>query len=118
METGTYDPNGLLAGDLPAKDDKITLVSGQNLERGAVLGKITASGKYTLSLAAAADGSEDPAAILAIDCNASAGDKSTKAFFMGEFNKDKLTFGTGHTADTANAAFRAAAAPIFVRTLA
>lgn len=118
MATGTYDPNGLFAGDAPINDDKIVLVSGQNLTRGAVLGKITASGKYKLSASAAGDGSEVPLAVLSFDVDASAGDKDCRAYFTGEFNKDKLSFGAGHTADTVNAAFRAAGASLFIRSLA
>jgi len=38
-----------------------------NLKVGAVLGKVTATGKYKLSLSAAADGSQTPAAVLIAD---------------------------------------------------
>ena len=38
-----------------------------NLKVGAVLGKVTATGKYKLSLSAAVDGSQTPAAILIAD---------------------------------------------------
>lgn len=75
----------------------ITLISGQNLTRGAVLGKITASGKYNLSLSAAADGSQTPDAILAEDTNASGGDKATVAYIRGDFDSSALTFGASHT---------------------
>lgn len=77
--------------------ETITLISGQNLLRGAVLGKITASGKYNLSLSAAVDGSQTPFAILAEDCNAAAGDKVTVAYFRGDFMANKLILGTAHT---------------------
>ena len=79
---------------------KITLISGQNLTRGAVLGKITASGKYNLSLSAAGDGSQTPDAILAQDCDASGGDKEALAYFRGDFAESALTIGTAHTADS------------------
>lgn len=117
METATYDPNGLLAGDKPILQRTIVLSSGQTLTRGAVLGRITASDEYVLSLAAANDGSEVPACVLAIDCDAATGDKSTTAFFSGEFNAAKLVFGTGHTAATVEAAVRKAGLPIAIRTL-
>ena len=76
---------------------KITLLSGQNLTRGAVLGKITASGKYTLSASASSDGSQTPDSILADDCDASAGDKEALAYFRGQFNDAAVALGTGHT---------------------
>lgn len=117
MSTATYDPNGLFAGDGPIITQPVTILSGQNMTRGAVLGKVTASGKYILSLAAANDGSQTPVGVLAIDCDATGGDKDAAVYFSGEFNAAKLTFGTGHTAATVNAALRAAAAPIFVRVL-
>jgi hypothetical protein len=93
-------PDRLIAGDFPLLSRPITLVSGQDLARGAVLGKITTGGKYTLSLSAAGDGSEVPDAVLALDCDASGGDKATVAHFRGEFNEDELTIGTGHTVDS------------------
>jgi len=215
MESATYDPNGLIAGDYPLLQRKITLLDGQNLTRGAVLGRaaveleasvaakaggntgggsltvdatnpvgvgakpgvytarcilapgsnggtfeirdpdgnvigsnvlvgatfdndikfviadvgtdfalgdgfditVDAVDKYALSLAAAVDGSQVPVAILAIDCDASESDKSTTAFFSGEFNAAKCTIGTGHTAASVESAFRKAGAPIALRTL-
>ncbi len=77
---------------------QITLASGQNLARGAVLGKVTASGKYVLSLSAAADGSQTPDAILAEATDASAADVLTPAYFGGGFNQDALIYGAAHNA--------------------
>ncbi|MGQ2992769.1 head decoration protein [Variovorax sp.] len=42
----------------------VTIASGQNLEPGTVLGKVTASGKYVALAPAASDGSEAAAAVL------------------------------------------------------
>lgn len=39
--TETFTPDKLLAGDYPAVTDIITILSGQNLVRGALLGKVT-----------------------------------------------------------------------------
>jgi hypothetical protein len=98
---GAFTPDNLLGGDFPRVTDSGTLISGQNLTRGAVLGLITASQKYTLSLSAAGDGSEVPCAVLAYDTNASAGDKKAPIYQTGEFNQDALVFGTGHSKTTA-----------------
>lgn len=95
----SYTPDQLHAGDFPIRTQDITVLSGQNLTRGALLGKITASGKYVLSLAGAGDGSQTPVAILAEDVDASAGDKSGIAYISGDFNENAITYGTGHTAD-------------------
>ncbi len=90
-------PDRLIAGELPLIARPITLQSGENLTRGAVLGRITSSGNYNLSLSAAVDGSETPDAILAVDTDASAADVATTAYFRGDFNEAELTIGTAHT---------------------
>lgn len=96
-----YNPDRLVAGNAGLlKSESITLIAGQNLVRGAVLGKITASGKYTLSLSAPVDGSQTPDLILAEDTDASAGDKVTIAYSRGDFDENALTIGTAHTADS------------------
>ena len=55
--------------------DKITVLSGENLALGAVLGIVTASGKYAEFDADAADGLENAAGILVAAVDASAADK-------------------------------------------
>lgn len=98
FSTQTVTPDALIAGNAELLvHDSITLISGQNLTRGTVLGKITASGKYNKSLSAAADGSQTPVAVLAEDCDASGGDKVTLAYARGDFRADKLILGTAHT---------------------
>ena len=95
---GTYTPDGLLAGNahlLVAR--KVTVLAGQVLLRGAVLGTITASGKAILSLAAATDGSETPDLILAEAVDATGGDAPAVAYERGDFNSGALTMGAGHT---------------------
>jgi len=63
----------------------ITLVSGQNLTRGAPLGRITTSGKYTQYNPNASDGSQTFVALLAEDVDASSGDEKGVAYFSGRF---------------------------------
>jgi len=101
-----YTPDRLHAGDFPIRTLDVTIASGQNIARGALLGKITASGKYILSLAAAVDGSQTPAAILAEDVDATGGDKSGIVYVSGDFNENRITYGTGHTADSVRAGLR------------
>lgn len=74
--------------------DATDFVSGD----GFTITVAAGSGKFLSSLAAAADGSQIPDAVLAEDCDASAGDKEALAFFRGDFREDGITFGTGHTA--------------------
>lgn len=117
MATATYAPNDLLVSDVPVVTRNITILSGQNLLRGAVLGNITASDKYILSLSGASDGSQVPALVLATDANASGGDLVAAAYASGAFDSTKLVLGASHTAATVEAAFRKEGAPLYVRVL-
>lgn len=95
---GVFPSDNLIAGNahlLNAK--KVIVISGQNLVRGAVLGKITASGKYALSVSAADDGSQTPDLILADDCDATSADQTALAYSRGDFGDIALTIGAGHT---------------------
>lgn len=56
--------------------ETVTLKSGTNFALGAVLGKLTADGKYTLSPASAADGSETAVAVLLEAVDATAADQT------------------------------------------
>jgi hypothetical protein len=115
--TETYNPDRLIAGvNIGTVTEGATLISGQNLTRGAVLGRITTGGKLTLSLSASSDGSQTPCAILAEDTNASAGDKTCTVYVTGEFNSSALTFGTGHTATTLATLAALRDASIFLKT--
>lgn len=88
----------LLAGAGAYTTRKVTLVSGQNVEAGTVLGKITTGGKYTTSLSASSDGSQTPDMIAAQDCDASGGDKEMLVFETADsLVATALTIGTGHT---------------------
>lgn len=113
VTTDSYSPDQLVAGDFPRATRSVTLITGQNLPRGAVLGKITASGKYTLSLSASSDGSQVPAAILVDSCDASGADQTIGIFETGEFLGSALTLGTGHTLASVRDALRDVS--IFIR---
>jgi hypothetical protein len=96
---GTFSPDKLIVGGrLRAR--KVTIAAGAALVRGSVLGKITEGGKYVLSAAAAADGSQTPSAILVADAAAATADVEALIYETGDFNAKALTFGAGHTADT------------------
>lgn len=94
-------PDNLLAGDGETFADKGTLITGQNLKRGALLGRITATGKYTLALSASSDGSQTPVVILAEDCDATSADKECLVYKAGTFNINAIILGTGIVLDTA-----------------
>lgn len=106
-QEGVYTPDALIAHDADDLLGKtITLASGQNLTRGAVLGRITASGKYVLSATAAVDGSQVPSVVLCEDTNATGGDAACNAYFSGVFNVGALVLGAGHTTQTVTDALR------------
>ena len=84
--------NASILGGHPPVAIPITLLSGQNLKAGHVLGKVTASGKYAGYDNDLSDGRETAVAILAGDVDASAGDEATIAYVHGEFNKAGLSW--------------------------
>ena len=105
---GTYTPDSLLAGNahlLVAR--KVTVLGGQVLPRGAVLGAITASGKCVLSASGATDGSQTPDLILAEAVDATGGDTAALAYERGDFNARAITLGTGHTVASIREGLRA-----------
>lgn len=91
--------------------DSITVLSGQNLVAGAVIAKVTASGKYVERANAAdvaSDGSETAVGILFDAVDASAGD--TTGVIIGrdaEFNATEVTYKTGYVVDTDDTAAKA-----------
>ena len=113
-DQGEYKPCNLLAGEYPRIERIITIASGSNLTKGAVLGRITSSGKFILSAAGASDGSETPDAILAETVDASAEDKQAVVYFSGEFNENALQLGTGHTVESIRTVLRSKS--IFLRS--
>ncbi|MGL4859282.1 MAG: head decoration protein [Enterobacteriaceae bacterium] len=96
-------PDQLIAGDLQIVTDAVT-VTGGPYKRGAVLGMIAESGKYTLSKPDASDGSEKPCAIL-VD-HASAGDVLAGIYQMGQFNQHRIIYAEGWTVEKLKAALR------------
>lgn len=105
--TESYAVATLIAGDYPRITRKVTIAAGAALAAGALLGQITASGKYVLSASASADGSQAPSVVLAEDIDASGSDREAIVYLTGEFRTDAMTFGTGHTASSTRAALRA-----------
>lgn len=112
--TETYVGDSLIAGDFPRVTKTVTILSGQVIARGTLLGQITAGGKFIKSLSAAVDGSQTPAAILADDVDASGGDVTAGVYFSGEFNAAAIVFGASHTASSVDAGLRQRS--IFLKT--
>ena len=77
--------------------DVITVVSGQTLVAGSVLGKITASGKYAIYDNAAVDGTQAAVGLLFDAVDASAADADGVGIIRGtmEYNLAEVTWNTG-----------------------
>jgi hypothetical protein len=105
-ERQTYVPDQLSAGSFPVVIDVGVIASGHNLKRGAVLGQITASGEYLLSVAAATDGSEAPKVVLEEDVDTTAGAKAAPIRLTGQVAGSQLTLGAGLTLAKAKADLR------------
>ncbi|SFT11708.1 head decoration protein [Methylobacterium sp. yr668] len=118
----SYDPTALFAGAFPVRQRVVTLASGANLagaplKRGALLGRVTATDKYILSVATASDGSQVPAAILAADTDASAADVKTPAYFEGEFAGEIMQIDASWSIAAVQAALRQANSHLYVRSV-
>ena len=89
--------------------ENITIVSGQNLAAGAVVGKITAGGKYAIYANGASDGTQAAAGVLCQAVDASLADKAGAIIIRdAEVDGDLLGWGandsTGITAGIADLA--------------
>lgn len=96
--------------------DVVTIITGQNLKAGAVLGKITASGKYTAVNAGAADGSQTAVAVLLDNTDASAADKSAVAILRDAEVIDDLEWAALNAGQITTAKGQLANVGIFVRS--
>ncbi len=102
-----YAPDNVVGGGTQLVSETGTLAGGQSLPRGALIGRIAATGKVTLSAAAATDGSQVPYGILYDEYDALAADRACGYHIKGEFNGHALTLGAGHTLASVRDALRA-----------
>lgn len=100
----TYQPDALVVG---GQEDygTGTLASGQNLTRGAVVGRVTSGGALVLSAADAVDGSQVPIGALAHDVNATSGALPCQFVRGGHLNEHAINFDDSWTVATLNASF-------------
>jgi hypothetical protein len=89
--------------------ENVTVVSGQVLDAGTVVGKVTATGKYAIYSNGASDGTEVAAGVLLNAVDASGGDTDGVIIARdAEVIADSLIFESGGTATTAGIADLAA----------
>ena len=99
QNTKTYD--NLIVAGFPITNRDMTLLSGESVLRGQVLGKVTASGKLKAYTSAASDGSQTPYAVAADDDDATAGDKVIAPYIQAHVSQDALIFAQTDDYDTA-----------------
>ncbi len=116
MATDEYTPKQLVINRCCGITGAVTLLAGTNYPAGAVLGRISATGKYKLVDNAQNDGSELAKYVLAGAVDATAADKPGIAHKDGVFNTALLTFGGNDTAADHWEALEARG--IFMETLA
>lgn len=97
MTTMTQNPRTaaflLSEGSGEISRDVVTIASGQNLKAGSVLGKITATGKFSAYNNSASDGREVAAGVLYDACDATSGDQRAVAIVrLAEVATDLLVF--------------------------
>ncbi len=93
--TYSFNFDKLIAGDFPLITDTVTLTGGALFKRGTLLGKITASGKFTVATSAATDGSQTPVRVLADHSDTTGSDVTAGVYRTGEFNANSIVIGTG-----------------------
>ncbi len=104
---GTYTHDSLIGGDFPLVTAEVTVLDGQDISRGALMGIVTASGKAIISDSAASDGSEVAYGVLTEDVNADGADVVSSVYLTGQFNDQALSFGGSDTVDDRRADMRA-----------
>jgi len=105
-DVNAYSEDNLIAGSSPIVTDSGNLITGQNLARGSVVGRILASDKLTECDLAALDGSEVAVGILVHPIDATAADKVCQIYTGGTFNSDEMTWHASFdTEGKKNAAF-------------
>ncbi|EPD4090381.1 head decoration protein [Klebsiella quasipneumoniae] len=105
MKSSLFVPDQLVVSTLQLVTDSGTITGGTFL-RGTVLGKITASAKYTKSVKTATDGSQNPVAILVDNVDASTTDQNGGLYLMGEFNQNRIVYDNTWTVADLKSALR------------
>ncbi|HAT1683158.1 TPA: head decoration protein [Klebsiella oxytoca] len=100
MRQDTFIPDQLIAGPFQLVTGTVQLAAGKVYPRGAVMGQVTASGLYTLSVKTATDGSEVPCAIMVDTVDATDAQKGGGVYLAGEFNAHRLIMDATWTAET------------------
>lgn len=99
-----YQPAPFILGGLVAFDSG-TLASGQNLERGTVIGRVSATGNLVESEQDATDGSQIPVGVLNHDADATSAAMNVVYAKGGDLDKTQVSFHSSWSAIEQLAAF-------------
>lgn len=99
-----YQPAPFVLGGLIAFDSG-EVASGQNLQRGDVIGRVSASGQLVKSVQSASDGSQNPIGAMNHDCDATSGAKPAVYVKGGDLDKTQVSFDASWTEAQKLAAF-------------
>jgi len=97
--TASHAPDNLIAGSDGIMTDSATLLSGQNLTRKQVVGRVTATRKLIECAPGAIDGSQIPVGVLAHDCDASAADKTCQFYKGAKLRLSEVIWHANFTTD-------------------
>lgn len=112
---GNHGTEFLLDTEESLSLDKVTLITGQNLLSGTVLGKITASGKFTQLNTSATDGSQNAVSILRGDVDATSADMDCVVVSrIAEVIDSKLIYPAGISGANKTAAIAALATSFII----
>ena len=107
VETQTQNWDFRFASQKDIVINKVTLAENQDLQEGSVLGKVTATGEYVLSVAAATDGSQVPSVVLVDNAKTASGETpDVPVYESAHLHTTFLKFGAGHDATTVREALR------------
>jgi Bacteriophage lambda head decoration protein D len=114
-----FTEEALITGDAPITTTSETLVSqGAVLPAYSVVGRVTASGKITLSNPGAADGSQAPIGITCNEAPNTGADQGIAIYRGGCFNPDRLNYHAGFNTDALKRlAFEAKQPTILIRKI-
>ncbi len=88
--TSTQDVPLVIGGSPETRHE--TLLSGEDLAAGTVVGRVTASGKLVESEQDAVNGSQNPIGVLLHDVDASGGDADCQIIIGGQLNAAALVW--------------------------
>lgn len=97
MEIYTHTPVDFITGSADIVTKGVTIASGADVAQYAVLGQVTATGKFIKSVATAVDGSQKPVAIAAVDVASAAADVEAPVYLHGTFNPEVLVWDASYT---------------------